>query len=67
MTSRNKELRTLLSQLREESMFLRNQLLAHGNCDCSMVVCHLLSNVYTQTPLFNLFTSKPISVDRLRN
>lgn len=38
VTKRNKELQAIVAQLREESMFLRNQLLAHGNCNCSMVV-----------------------------
>jgi hypothetical protein len=39
--ARNKELQQLVSQLREETIYLRNQLLAHGNCDCSIVQTYL--------------------------
>lgn len=35
---RNKELQDQVSQLREESIYLRNLLLTHGNCDCDVVV-----------------------------
>lgn len=35
---RNKELQEQVSQLREESIYLRNLLLTHGNCDCDVVV-----------------------------
>ncbi|KAI8048166.1 uncharacterized protein B0P05DRAFT_564754 [Gilbertella persicaria] len=36
--NRNKELQEQVSQLREESIYLRNLLLTHGNCDCEVVV-----------------------------
>ncbi|KAI9247960.1 hypothetical protein BDA99DRAFT_609124 [Phascolomyces articulosus] len=39
--SRNEELKVLLSKLREESMFLRNQLLTHSDCNCTMVQAYL--------------------------
>ncbi|KAI8145293.1 hypothetical protein BJV82DRAFT_536336 [Fennellomyces sp. T-0311] len=41
VSARNQELHDLLAQLREESMFLRNQLLAHGDCNCTMVQTYL--------------------------
>ncbi|KAI9029785.1 hypothetical protein CLU79DRAFT_716410 [Phycomyces nitens] len=41
VTNQNKELQTIVAQLREESIFLRNQLLAHGNCDCPAVQSYL--------------------------
>ncbi|KAI8394181.1 uncharacterized protein BYT42DRAFT_33904 [Radiomyces spectabilis] len=41
VANRNKELHDLVSQLREETMYLRNQLLAHGNCDCTVVQSYL--------------------------
>lgn len=34
----NKELLEQVAQLREESIYLRNLLLTHGNCDCDVVV-----------------------------
>ncbi|KAI9358032.1 hypothetical protein BD770DRAFT_472400 [Pilaira anomala] len=39
--NRNDELRALVSQLKEESMYLRNLLLTHGNCDCDSVQAYL--------------------------
>jgi Icc-related predicted phosphoesterase len=36
--SQNEELRSTVAQLKEESMYLRNMLLTHGNCDCETVV-----------------------------
>ncbi|KAI9250366.1 hypothetical protein EDC94DRAFT_623087 [Helicostylum pulchrum] len=39
--SRNEELRSTVAQLREESMYLRNLLLSHGNCDCESVQAYL--------------------------
>jgi hypothetical protein len=36
--NKNKELQEQVSQLREESIYLRNLLLTHGNCDCDVVV-----------------------------
>lgn len=39
--SRNEELRSMVAQLREESMYLRNLLLSHGNCDCESVQAYL--------------------------
>ncbi|KAG0734332.1 hypothetical protein G6F16_003963 [Rhizopus arrhizus] len=51
--SRNEELREMVAQLKEESMYLRNLLLSHGNCDCESVQAYLrrtsaqiTSNVY---------------------
>ncbi|KAI9266140.1 hypothetical protein EDC94DRAFT_602927, partial [Helicostylum pulchrum] len=38
---RNKELQDQVSQLREESIYLRNLLLTHGNCDCDVVQTYL--------------------------
>jgi hypothetical protein len=40
-TARNEELRSLVTQLKEESMYLRNLLLTHGNCDCESVQAYL--------------------------
>jgi hypothetical protein len=45
--AKNKELTALVAQLREESIYLRNILLTHGNCDCSVVVSH----IYKKTAL----------------
>ncbi|KAI7870934.1 hypothetical protein BDF14DRAFT_1687895, partial [Spinellus fusiger] len=39
--NQNKELQMMVAQLREESMFLRNQLLTHGHCDCYSVQAYL--------------------------
>ncbi|KAI8087487.1 hypothetical protein BDF21DRAFT_414508 [Thamnidium elegans] len=39
--NRNEELRSIVAQLREESMYLRNLLLSHGNCDCESVQAYL--------------------------
>lgn len=54
-SARNKELRQIVSQLKEESMYLRNLLLSHGNCDCESVQSYLrrtsmqiTSNVYSR-------------------
>lgn len=38
---RNEELRSLVAQLKEESMYLRNLLLTHGNCNCDSVQAYL--------------------------
>ncbi|KAI9266972.1 hypothetical protein BY458DRAFT_512384 [Sporodiniella umbellata] len=40
-TLRNDELRSYVAQLKEESMYLRNLLLSHGNCDCESVQAYL--------------------------
>ncbi|KAI7905543.1 uncharacterized protein BX663DRAFT_429897 [Cokeromyces recurvatus] len=37
----NEELRALVAQLKEESMYLRNLLLTHGNCNCESVQAYL--------------------------
>ncbi|OBZ82884.1 Cyclic AMP-responsive element-binding protein 5 [Choanephora cucurbitarum] len=39
--SQNEELRAMVAQLKEESMYLRNLLLSHGNCDCESVQAYL--------------------------
>ncbi|KAI8886668.1 hypothetical protein K501DRAFT_177201 [Backusella circina FSU 941] len=39
--SQNEELRSTVAQLKEESMYLRNMLLTHGNCDCETVQSYL--------------------------
>lgn len=39
--NQNDELRELVAQLKEESMYLRNLLLTHGNCDCDSVQAYL--------------------------
>lgn len=41
MEHKNKELRDQVTQLREESIYLRNLLLTHGNCDCDVVQTYL--------------------------
>lgn len=40
--AKNRELSEQVSQLREESIYLRNLLLTHGNCECDVVVSFLL-------------------------
>ncbi|KAI9480562.1 MAG: hypothetical protein EXX96DRAFT_607410 [Benjaminiella poitrasii] len=37
----NEELRAVVGQLKEESMYLRNLLLTHGNCNCESVQAYL--------------------------
>jgi len=37
----NQRLNDVVMQLKEESMFLKNQLLAHGNCSCDVVKQYL--------------------------
>ncbi|KAI8645413.1 hypothetical protein BD408DRAFT_338766 [Parasitella parasitica] len=39
--NQNEELRKLVAMLKEESMYLRNLLLTHGNCDCDSVQAYL--------------------------
>lgn len=39
--TQNEELRALVTQLKEESMYLRNLLLTHGNCDCEAVQAYI--------------------------
>lgn len=39
--NQNEELRNLVASLKEESMYLRNLLLTHGNCDCDSVQAYL--------------------------
>lgn len=39
--NQNEELRNLVALLKEESMYLRNLLLTHGNCDCDSVQAYL--------------------------
>lgn len=34
----------MVAQLKEEAMFLKNQLLAHGNCSCDVVKQYLQQN-----------------------
>lgn len=36
--TKNRDLQEQVSQLREESIYLRNLLLTHGNCECDVVV-----------------------------
>ncbi|KAG0747997.1 hypothetical protein G6F62_012749 [Rhizopus arrhizus] len=66
---RNKELQEQISQLREESIYLRNLLLTHGNCECRVVqeylhhtslqlsnrnnMIHTNSNSSNTSPLFS--------------
>jgi hypothetical protein len=40
-TNQNDEFRSLVARLKEESMYLRNLLLTHGNCDCDSVQAYL--------------------------
>ncbi|CAM0143044.1 unnamed protein product [Umbelopsis sp. WA50703] len=40
----NKRLSAMVAQLKEEAMFLKNQLLAHGNCSCDVVKQYLQQN-----------------------
>lgn len=37
ITNRNKALHETVSMLKEEVLFLKNQLLAHRGCDCTVV------------------------------
>ncbi|KAG1122470.1 hypothetical protein G6F42_011446 [Rhizopus arrhizus] len=39
--ARNRELQEQVTQLREESIYLRNLLLTHGNCECDVVQAYL--------------------------
>ncbi|KAK4510810.1 uncharacterized protein ATC70_005244 [Mucor velutinosus] len=39
--AKNRELSEQVSQLREESIYLRNLLLTHGNCECDVVQAYL--------------------------
>ncbi|CEP07994.1 hypothetical protein [Parasitella parasitica] len=39
--TKNRELQDLVLQLREESIYLRNLLLTHGNCECDVVQAYL--------------------------
>ena len=41
VTKKNQELHSMLAGLREECLQLRNELLAHGNCGCSLVQTYL--------------------------
>ncbi|ORZ01087.1 hypothetical protein BCR43DRAFT_486366 [Syncephalastrum racemosum] len=41
VSQRNRELHDLVTQLREESVYLRNQLIAHSDCDCTAVQAYL--------------------------
>lgn len=41
VTKKNQELHSMLATLREECLQLRNELLAHGNCGCSLVQTYL--------------------------
>lgn len=41
VSQRNRELHDLITQLREESVYLRNQLIAHSDCDCTAVQAYL--------------------------
>ncbi|KAI8974133.1 hypothetical protein BDB01DRAFT_807715 [Pilobolus umbonatus] len=38
---KNKELVEQVNQLKDESIYLRNLLLTHGNCDCAIVQNYL--------------------------
>ncbi|CEI92964.1 hypothetical protein G6F70_001421 [Rhizopus microsporus] len=38
---RNRELQEQVARLREESIYLRNLLLTHGNCECKVVQAYL--------------------------
>ncbi|KAI9285831.1 hypothetical protein BC943DRAFT_277399 [Umbelopsis sp. AD052] len=54
----NKKLFNMVNQLKEEAMFLKNQLLAHGTCNCDVVKQYLKqsaqfpsgSNITAQAP-----------------
>lgn len=39
--TKNRDLQEQVSQLREESIYLRNLLLTHGNCECDVVQAYL--------------------------
>ncbi|KAI7876614.1 hypothetical protein K492DRAFT_210256 [Lichtheimia hyalospora FSU 10163] len=41
VVKKNQELHSMLAGLREECLQLRNELLAHGNCGCSLVQTYL--------------------------
>lgn len=59
--SHNDELRSLVSQLKEESMYLRNLLLTHGNCDCDSVQAYLRKTSAEITSNAHLGLSAPSS------
>ncbi|OBZ83525.1 Transcription factor atf21 [Choanephora cucurbitarum] len=65
--SKNKELQEQVSQLREESIYLRNLLLTHGNCNCKVVQAYLrrtseqLSSSMSNTGLTQLANSPTCS------
>lgn len=42
----NAELQALIAKLREESLFLRSQLLTHDDCNCSVVVSTVMIEVF---------------------
>ena len=37
ITEKNKQLQLMVSQLKEEKLFLRNQLLLHQDCECVVI------------------------------
>ncbi|KAI9478097.1 MAG: hypothetical protein EXX96DRAFT_569573 [Benjaminiella poitrasii] len=39
--TKNRELQSIVAHLREESIYLRNLLLTHGDCDCDVVQAYL--------------------------
>ncbi|KAI8576032.1 hypothetical protein K450DRAFT_259053 [Umbelopsis ramanniana AG] len=53
----NKKLYSMVNQLKEEAMFLKNQLLAHGNCDCDVVKQYLKQSA--QFPSGSNITAQP--------
>lgn len=59
--NKNRELQEQVARLRDESIYLRNLLLTHGNCDCDVVVSLSLSIKKKQetnlSMIANLFTS----------
>ncbi|KAI8979382.1 hypothetical protein BDF20DRAFT_819980 [Mycotypha africana] len=64
----NETLRTLVGQLKEESMYLKNLLLTHGNCDCESVQAYLrktsMEITNSTSPLLNSTNHNPYALRR---
>lgn len=70
MEVKNKELQEQVAQLREESIYLRNLLLTHGNCDCDVVVSCTYLYYHDFIGLLKVYYynySKPIYAEHLKN
>jgi len=50
---RNKALHALVSELREEVLILKNQLLSHHNCNCNVIQQYVQTSGHFNMPLVN--------------